>query len=82
MATKTAVKTAVQRSPNSPKRRLNQRLERSYADAVAIGICLREVADSTPEPFRGAVVQTLADALYLQGRLKRLLDHAARSGVV
>ena len=82
MATRTTVQTSVQRRTNSPERRLNQQLERSHADAVAIGICLREVADSTPEPFRGAVVQTLGDVTYLQDRIKRLLDHAARSGVV
>ncbi len=80
--------TPLQKKPRPNRRggdppiRLVERLERAHADAVAIAINLSGIADRTPEPFRGAVVQTMADATYLQGRVKRLLDHAKRSAVV
>ncbi|MDQ3606363.1 MAG: hypothetical protein M3418_09320 [Gemmatimonadota bacterium] len=87
MATKTSDQP-LQKNPRPNRRggeatlRLVERLERAHADVIAIAINLSGVADRTPEPFRGAVVQTLGDATYLQGRVKRLLDHAKRSAVV
>ena len=75
MAGKTTVKTTVGMSSEA----------RPGMTCVGVASALsnlQTIADGTPEPFRGAVVQTLADALYLQRRVKRLLDCAERAGVV